>query len=92
MSAKLCFISPFRSGLYSGSTLIPTSLLIISHNPFKVVESPQAILNKDRADAENRIKELKYDFGLDSFCMDTWRYFEKKTKHYVSRKAIWTEI
>ena len=25
---------------------------------------------KDRADAENRIKELKYDFGLDSFCMD----------------------
>jgi hypothetical protein len=25
---------------------------------------------KDRADAENRIKELKYDFGLDSFCLD----------------------
>ena len=25
---------------------------------------------KDRADAENRIKELKYDFGLDSFRMD----------------------
>jgi Transposase DDE domain group 1 len=25
---------------------------------------------KDRADAENRIKELKYDFGLDGFCMD----------------------
>lgn len=25
---------------------------------------------KDRADAENRIKELKYDFGLESFCMD----------------------
>jgi len=25
---------------------------------------------KDRADAENRIKELKYDFGLDSFCVD----------------------
>ncbi len=25
---------------------------------------------KDRADAENRIKELKYDFGLDSFCMN----------------------
>jgi hypothetical protein len=25
---------------------------------------------KDRADAENRIKELKYDFGLDSFCME----------------------
>jgi hypothetical protein len=25
---------------------------------------------KDRADAENRIKELKYDFGLDSFYMD----------------------
>lgn len=24
---------------------------------------------KDRGDAENRIKELKYDFGLDSFCM-----------------------
>jgi len=24
---------------------------------------------KDRADAENRIKELKYDFGLESFCM-----------------------
>lgn len=25
---------------------------------------------KDRGDAENRIKELKYDFGLDSFCMN----------------------
>jgi len=24
---------------------------------------------RDRADAENRIKELKYDFGIDSFCM-----------------------
>jgi len=24
---------------------------------------------RDRADAENRIKELKYDFGLDSFCL-----------------------
>lgn len=24
---------------------------------------------QDRADAENRIKELKYDFGIDSFCM-----------------------
>ena len=25
---------------------------------------------KDSADAENRIEELKYDFGLYSFCMD----------------------
>ena len=25
---------------------------------------------KDRADSENRIKELKCDFGLDRFCMD----------------------
>lgn len=25
---------------------------------------------RDRADAENRIKELKYDFGLESFCME----------------------
>lgn len=25
---------------------------------------------KNRADAENRVKELNYDFGLDSFCMD----------------------
>ncbi len=24
---------------------------------------------KGRADAENRIKELKEDFGVDSFCM-----------------------
>ena len=23
----------------------------------------------DRADAENRIKELKYDFGADNFCL-----------------------
>ena len=27
---------------------------------------------QDRADAENRIKELKYDFGLDIFCMDNF--------------------
>lgn len=27
-------------------------------------------LYKGRADAENRIKELKYDFGIDGFCMD----------------------
>jgi hypothetical protein len=27
-------------------------------------------LYRQRAVAENRIKELKYDFGLDSFCMD----------------------
>ena len=26
-------------------------------------------LYKDRADAENRIKELKYDFGADNFCL-----------------------
>ena len=26
-------------------------------------------LYRDRSDAENRIKELKYDFGLDSFCL-----------------------
>lgn len=25
---------------------------------------------RDRADAENRIRELKYDFGLDSFCLN----------------------
>ncbi len=27
-------------------------------------------LYRGRADAENRIKELKYDFGINSFCMD----------------------
>jgi DNA-directed RNA polymerase subunit N (RpoN/RPB10) len=27
-------------------------------------------LYRGRADAENRIEELKYDFGLDSFCLD----------------------
>jgi hypothetical protein len=26
-------------------------------------------LYRDRADAENRIRELKYDFGIDSFCL-----------------------
>lgn len=26
-------------------------------------------LYRGRADAENRIKELKYDFGADSFCL-----------------------
>lgn len=26
-------------------------------------------LYRDRSDAENRIKELKYDFGFDSFCL-----------------------
>jgi hypothetical protein len=26
-------------------------------------------IDKDRGDAENRIKELKYDFGADSFCL-----------------------
>jgi hypothetical protein len=29
-------------------------------------------LYRDRADAENRIKELKYDFGIDSFCLSTF--------------------
>jgi hypothetical protein len=27
------------------------------------------LLYRNRADAENRIKELKYDFAMDSFCM-----------------------
>jgi len=29
-------------------------------------------LYRDRADAENRIKELKYDFGIDSFCLSSF--------------------
>ena len=29
-------------------------------------------LYRGRADAENRIEELKYDFGLDSFCLDSF--------------------
>jgi len=29
-------------------------------------------LYRDRADAENRIKELKYDFGADSFCLSSF--------------------
>jgi hypothetical protein len=29
-------------------------------------------LYRDRSDAENRIKELKYDFGADSFCLSTF--------------------
>jgi hypothetical protein len=27
-------------------------------------------LYRDRADAENRIRELKYDLGMDSFCLN----------------------
>jgi Transposase DDE domain group 1 len=34
-------------------------------------------LYKDRADAENRIKELKYDFGADNFCL----------KHFFATEA-----
>jgi hypothetical protein len=33
-------------------------------------------LYRDRADAENRIKELKYDFGADSFCLSSFNATE----------------
>lgn len=46
----------YRYSLYVTNLDLPAEQIWISY--------------KDRADAENRIKELKYDFGLDSFCMD----------------------
>jgi len=39
-------------------------------------------LYKDRADAENRIKELKYDFGADNFCL----------KHFFATEAAFRFI
>lgn len=40
---------------------------------------------KDRADAENRIKELKYDFGLDSFCLDNKTCRKNYPEHICDR-------
>jgi hypothetical protein len=39
-------------------------------------------LYKDRADTENRIKELKYDFGTDNFCL----------KHFFGTEAAFRFI
>jgi hypothetical protein len=39
-------------------------------------------LYKDRADAKNRIKELKYDFGSDNFCL----------KHFFAQEAAFRFI
>lgn len=49
-------VGHYRYSLYVTSLDLPAQQVWLSY--------------KDRADAENRIKELKYDFGLDSFCMD----------------------
>lgn len=49
-------IGKYRYSLYVTNLDLPAEQIWLSY--------------KDRADAENRIKELKYDFGLDSFCMD----------------------
>ena len=49
-------VGNYRYSLYVTNLNLPAEQIWLSY--------------KDRADAENRIKELKYDFGLDSFCMD----------------------
>ena len=49
-------VGKYRYSLYITNLDLPAEQIWLSY--------------KDRADAENRIKELKYDFGLDSFCMD----------------------
>ena len=49
-------VGKYRYSLYVTNLALPAEQIWLSY--------------KDRADAENRIKELKYDFGLDSFCMD----------------------
>lgn len=49
-------VGRYRYSLYVTNLNLPAEQIWLSY--------------KDRADAENRIKELKYDFGLDSFCMD----------------------
>ena len=49
-------VGKYRYSLYVTNIDLPAEQIWLSY--------------KDRADAENRIKELKYDFGLDSFCMD----------------------
>lgn len=46
-------VGHYRYSLYVTSLDLPAQQVWLSY--------------KDRADAENRIKELKYDFGLDSF-------------------------
>jgi len=49
-------VGKYRYSLYVTNLDLPAEQIWLSY--------------KDRADAENRIKELKYDFGLDTFCMD----------------------
>ena len=49
-------VGKYRYSLYVTNLDLPAEQIWVSY--------------KDRADAENRIKELKYDFGLDTFCMD----------------------
>ena len=49
-------VGKYRYSLYVTNLDLPAEQIWLSY--------------KDRADAENRIKELKYDFGLESFCMD----------------------
>jgi hypothetical protein len=49
-------VGKYRYSLYVTNLDLPAQQIWLSY--------------KDRADAENRIKELKYDFGLDSFCMN----------------------
>lgn len=51
-------VGKYRYSLYVTNVDLPAEQVWLSY--------------KDRADAENRIKELKYDFGLDSFCMDNF--------------------
>lgn len=49
-------VGKYRYSLYVTNLDLPAEQIWLSY--------------KDRADAENRIKELKYDFGLETFCMD----------------------
>ena len=49
-------VGKYRYSLYVTNLDLPAEQIWLSY--------------KDSADAQNRIKELKYDFGLDSFCME----------------------
>jgi len=41
-------------------------------------------LYNSRADCENRIKELKYDFGADNFCLNSFFATEASFRSYCS--------
>lgn len=60
-TGKMLFIEQKLGARYRYSCLV-TNVELSAHQVW--------FLYRQRADAENRIKELKYDFALDSFCLN----------------------